>query len=300
MTSIASPLQLSSVDCDFVERLHKLQHSELTKALDVTARDVIVTPVYQSAIEEELERRRKQWDFDGAVILGRIDTATRRLYVGTRRVLDGGEPVLYSIDEPEVAEFAAASATNPGQVLLKRQLRVDGWTITESTTEFDLRAGHDAGDPPLREDGHGVARLVTELETLQSSVLALLRQALDLVDEGHGAPAQAPLAIADWNDRLADAARVAKLDPATASLTALREQAARNERQRRHEAERILENVLRDHPELADVLRDMVDLPNDSPQVTLDRQPTVCFRSSASQAAPSLPPGFDAGKDPWL
>ena len=139
MTPVETRILVSSVDRDFVQRLRDLQHSELTKAFDITARDVIAKTVYQPAIEEELERRREKWGFDGSVILGRIDTATRRLYIGTRRVLQNGEPILHSIDEPEVAELAAASAANPGQVLLKRQLRVDGWTITESTTEFDNR-----------------------------------------------------------------------------------------------------------------------------------------------------------------
>lgn len=262
MTLVETRILVSSVDRDFVQRLHDLQQSELTKAFDITARDVIAKTVYQPAIEEELERRREKWGFDGSVILGRIDTATRRLYIGTRRVLEDGEPILHSIDEPEVAELAAASAANPGQVLLKRQLRVDGWTITESTTEFDNRPAPVAPGHQPGRDGRGLGRLVDELDAQQATVLELLRQALARVNSGEVTPTEAPLAIASWNDRLADAARTAGLDPATTGLETLREHVAKDERQRRLDAARILQGVLREHPDLADILIGMLNLPD--------------------------------------
>ena len=263
MTPVETRILVSSVDRDFIQRLRDLQHSELTKAFDITARDVIAKTVYQPAIEEELERRREKWGFDGSVILGRIDTATRRLYIGTRRVLQNGEPILHSIDEPEVAELAAASAANPGQVLLKRQLRVDGWTITESTTEFDNRR-------PRRSRPSARSATATDLVGSSKNWMRSRRRCWNSC--ARHLPERAPVrqlprrplsAIASWNDRLADAARTAGLDPATTNLATLREHVARDDRQRRDDAARILQGVIHEHPDLAQELREMVSLPDD-------------------------------------
>lgn len=304
MTLAETPTLESSVDRDFIERLKQLQRSELVRAYELTPRDVIARTIHLGPVQDELLRRRRQWDFDGSVVLGRIDTATAWLYVGTRRVLDDGEPLLHSIDEPAVAELWAATASDPGQVLVKRHLKVDGWTIQESTTEFDRRDERPGGDSS-QENAHELGQLVAELESLQSSVVDVLRQALHLVDEGRTAPVEASLTIADWNDRLADAARAAGLDAANASLAALREQlareqSARQQERRRREAERILEKVLRDHPELSDVLRDLMRLPDHMPLTIRDEDVDTDFEVLARQVAPQIPHGFDAGEGPWL
>ena len=298
MTLAETRIFVSSVDRDSIERLSQVQGSELTKALELTARDVIAKTVNQSAIEAELERRWGKWDFDGSVILGRIDTATRRLYVGTRRVLEAGDPILHSIEEPDVAELWAATSTDPGQALMMRHLCLDEWTITEPTTEFDHRAGHLTRDAQPRDRGHGLAELVDDLELQRSSVLDLLREAITTVEAGRMAPVEAPLAIGHWNVRLAEATRVAGTGPMTADLATLRAEAVRAGRQRRRDATEILRRVIQAYPDLAGVLRDMVDLPEN----VLTTIPNCLSERHDERLEPTCSGMDDPGlkTEPWL
>lgn len=82
-----------------------------------------------------------RWDIDGSVVLGRIDTAERRVYIGTRHIATPDDGVLVEDQHaPDVRRlWHHTSAMHPDEVLLKRRLQVDGWEIVAAETVFDFR-----------------------------------------------------------------------------------------------------------------------------------------------------------------
>lgn len=200
--------RLSPTDVDFLQRLHQLQQRNNWMVAGVSPTRVVADSIDKEPIWEQLERRREQWDFDGSVVIGRVDTSDSRYYVGTRRVLDTGTPVLFTADDPVVQSLWSSSEQRPGLVVLKRHLDVQGWDLVGSMTEFDHRDSVEDQGPtaPEAAKGHGPAP--------HAALVALQEQARDALDDAllelalGRVVGNSPLqALQAWNAALLAAAR---------------------------------------------------------------------------------------------
>ena len=259
MTGQAQHKRISRLDRDFLARLHDLQQMNLAKAQVISPTGVVAQTPVKGPVAQQLARRRQQWDFDGSILLGRVDTPEGRFYVGMRRVLDEGSPVLYSPDDPEVQQHWASTASAPGNALLKRHLRVHRWEIVDWTSEFDLRRRPARRAPrgQERREAHEIDRRLATLDTDRKLLLRLLADASDAVQQGRATTTDLVGALTAWNEGLVEMAGTLALFDSDITLEEIRAAVDKARQARRQAAEAALRDLLERYPELVDEFDDL-------------------------------------------
>lgn len=202
--------KVSRRDKEFLERLREVIQSRqatLPRPTDVIGRTPDKMP-----LQDDLDAVLVRWDVDGSLLRGRVDTADRTIYVGSRRVFTAEDGVLVESQDYDGIRSLWHDATpeSPGEVLLKRLLRVEGWTIVGSETVINRRRPEH-----LRPKPEEVARLrpkVAAARHQQMEVAADLGTVLEQVRAGRHADAVTE-AVRDWNGALKRLAAAAGLAP---------------------------------------------------------------------------------------
>lgn len=194
-------VQVSDEDREFLRSLRERQRQVLA-ALDAPA----------AADDAGREDKRRAWEFDGAVVLGRLDDAAgRRRYVGSRRVAVGDEVLLHDIGDLEVAPLWSATREEPRGLVLKRRFRVEGWAVVTWNSEFDLRPAATVPSGTGRpSDGDPASKpaAVRRLHADKDELLLLLDSCRTAVGSGVRVADDAPMALRRWNDSLERVARL--------------------------------------------------------------------------------------------
>ena len=65
---------VSNIDRDFLARLRRVVQAEQAKSAP-RATDVVEASVDKTGMDRQLDERRRRWDVDGSIVLGRVDTS---------------------------------------------------------------------------------------------------------------------------------------------------------------------------------------------------------------------------------
>ena len=193
-------VQVSDEDRDFLLALRERQRVAATEAAISSPSDA-----------DTADDRRRALDFDGSVIVGRVDDADgRRRYLGTRAVTIGDERLVHDVAAPDIAPLWAATREAPAGLVLKRRLRVEGWQVVAWHSEFDLRtpSSSPSANRVVDADPASKPAAVRKLHSDREVILTLLEACRTAVVDGMRVPDDAPMSLRRWNDSLERVARL--------------------------------------------------------------------------------------------
>ncbi len=139
-------------DREFLALLRQVQAEEADKIRKATPTRGVNDGKTTKSTPKALSSQWTVWDFDGSIVVGRLDTDDgRTIYVGKRQVARNGRVFVHDLAIREVADLWKATPDTPGPVLLKRSLLVEGWTINRADSLIDRRdRPADGAAPPSR------------------------------------------------------------------------------------------------------------------------------------------------------
>jgi len=234
---------VSNVDRDFLARLRRVVRAEQAKSAP-RATDVVEASVDKTGMDRQLDERRRRWDVDGSIVLGRVDTSARERYYFGRRALhdENGELLVVSIRSALGKElWSGTDPSHPGRAILKRRFTISGWTVVDWSNDFDLRRR--APEPQARDDspavptrkgtGGDLVAVMVALDVHGTDARTALEQALLQLDLGRPVSENLSIPIRGWNRALVAGARSMGIPEADVTREAIaREAEARLKRAR--------------------------------------------------------------------
>lgn len=225
---MAAARTATKIDRDFLARLRHVVETERAES-NPPATAVVGGSADKTAMDREFDKRRRRWEVDGSIVVGRVDITDRERYYFGRRALhdENGELLIVSIRSALGKELWSGTAeSHPGRAVLKRRLTVTGWTITDWSNDFDLRRrpprpARVATRPPaelgLKRRPFDPAEAVAALDATSAVARAALEHAVLQLDSGRAVGSELQNRIDDWNRSLRAAARQLGLDEDKAS-----------------------------------------------------------------------------------
>jgi hypothetical protein len=127
-------------DREFLALLRQVQAEEADRIRKATPTRGVNDGRTTKSTPKALTSQWVTWDFDGSILVGRLDIDDgRTIYVGKREVARNGRIFVHDLGSREVADLWKCTPDAPGHVLLKRSLLVEGWTINRADSLIDRR-----------------------------------------------------------------------------------------------------------------------------------------------------------------